>query len=143
MKSVFTIRWDPEAAVLRVMQQGFWSMADFQAFHAQFSAHHERLMRTHGRYRILSDCENFPVQSAEVAEGFRTRFMRFLAENPGRCAIVAGSVLNKLQARLVLPQSQVRTFLHRAQALAWLMAPECQSEGERRAALPLRLYGAG
>lgn len=143
MTSAFTIRWDSEMAVLRVMQQGFWSMADFQAYLAQLSMHHERLMRTRGRYRMLSDCANFPVQSAEVTEAFRIQFTKLHFGHSIRCAIIAGSTLNKLQASRALPQSQVRTFLDRTQALAWLMAPDCQSEGERRADLPLRLHGAG
>ncbi|WP_147418736.1 STAS/SEC14 domain-containing protein [Sphingobium terrigena] len=117
---MFEFSYDPDRNLMRLVQADYWSLADFRAFEAEFTKRHMTIRRTSQNYRVLADCRDFPVQSAEISQAFGAFFDRILNENKGRYAIVASSMLNKLQARRALPQGNVQVFSEPDEAMAWL-----------------------
>ncbi len=73
-------------------------------------------------YRVLADCRDYPVQSTEIGEAFGALFGKLMAENNGHYAIVAGSTLNKIQAKRAIPQANVQVFSDVDEAMTWLFA---------------------
>lgn len=117
---MFDFSYDPDRNLMRLVQEDYWSLADFRAFESEFTKLHTTIRRTNQNYRVLADCRDFPVQSAEISEVFGAFFDRILNENKGRYAIVASSMLNKLQAKRALPQPHVQIFTDPDEAMTWL-----------------------
>lgn len=117
---MFQFSYDPDRILMTVVQQGFWSLADFRAFEAEFLKRHADIRRTHRNYRVVAECRDFPVQSAEVGEAFAVLFGKLMDENRGPYAIVVGSTLNKIQAKRALPQPNVRVFTSPDEAETWV-----------------------
>lgn len=117
---MFQFSYDPDRILMNVVQRGFWSLADFRAFEAEFLKRHVAIRRTHRNYRVIAECRDFPVQSAEVGEAFAVLFEKLMDENRGPYAIVVGSTLNKIQAKRALPQPNVRVFTSPDEAMAWV-----------------------
>jgi hypothetical protein len=114
--------YDEDRAVLTVVQQGYWSMADFRAFERDFLIWHARIRKQRKNYRVLADCSDFPVQSAEIGEAFGALFTTLRPENDAPYAIVVASMLNKLQARRALPFANIELFSDLREAQDWLFA---------------------
>ena len=117
---MFRFAFDRDQILLHVVQQGYWTLAEFRAFEAEFLTLHATIRKTSPSYRVMADCHDFPVQSAEISEAFRIMFEKLMAENHGRYAIVIGSILNKLQAKRALPQPNVQVFADPDEAMRWL-----------------------
>ena len=79
-----------------------------------------------GPFVIFSDCRNYPVQSAEVSEGW-IALLGADTRVTQPYAVLVGSTLGKLQAERLLGAPNLRVFLLEDEATAWL--------GERRRAL--------
>lgn len=118
---MFSFSYDPERVLLKVVQQGYWSMAVFADFERDFLLQHHKIRRAHKNYRVLADCREYPVQSAEIGAAFGKLFVKLLAENEGRYAIIAASTLNKMQAKRAIPQPNVQVFSDPEEALDWLL----------------------
>jgi hypothetical protein len=121
---MFTLGYDPGRILLSVVQQGYWQIAEFRDFEAQYLAQHRKIRTQCKNYRVFSDCRDFPVQSAEIGEAFAVLFQTLLGENMGRNAIIAATALNKLQARRAIPHRHVEIFASDEidKAMAWLFA---------------------
>lgn len=117
---MFDFSYDPDENLIRLVQQGYWSLADFRAFESEFITLHMTIRKVHCDYRVLADCRDFPVQSPEIGEAFGQLFATIMAESKGRYAIVASSILNKLQAKRTLPQPHIQVFTDPDEAMAWL-----------------------
>jgi hypothetical protein len=117
---MFDFSYDPDENLMRLVQQGYWSLADFRTFESEFVKLHTTIRKTNRNYRVLADCREFPVQSPEISEAFGQLFAIIMDENKGRYAIVVGSILNKLQTKRALPQPHVQTFTDPNEAMAWL-----------------------
>lgn len=117
---MFDFSYDPDRNLMHLVQEDYWSLADFRAFESEFTKLHTTIRRTNQNYRVLADCRHFPVQSAEISEAFGAFFDMIMAENKGHYAIVVGSMLNKLQAKRALPQPHVQIFTDPDEAMTWL-----------------------
>lgn len=117
---MFHFSYDPDKILVRLSQQGYWSISVFRAFEAEFLKLHASIRKTNSNYRVIADCSDFPVQSAEIGEAFRVLFNKLMAENKGHYAILARSMLNKLQAQRAFPHPHVQVFMDSDEAMAWL-----------------------
>lgn len=116
--------YDEGRALLTVVQQGYWSMADFRDFERDFLAWHARIRLKRKNYRVLADCRDYPVQSAEISEAFSTLFGKLMPQNDAPYAIVVASMLNKMQARRALPFANIQVFANLDEARDWLVAAD-------------------
>ena len=120
---MFTIEVDEQAAILHLKLTGFWTPDTMRQFAAALVPAVERLQRRCATYSVLSDSTEFPVQSPEVGEGFERIMAAGASRTRGRTAIIVSTMLNKLQAQRVFRSPNVRIFLDRDGALAWLAEP--------------------
>jgi len=127
----YQFSYDEDRALMTIVQNGYWSMETFHAFEAEFLARNRKIFARHKDYRIIAECADFQVQSIEVGLGFAALFKRFMAEFRWRYAIIAGSTMNKLQARRVIPHGNVEIFAtdEREQAMTWLFEPSNDEAG--------------
>jgi hypothetical protein len=114
------IEFDDDLALMTLTLTGYWTMEEFGAYEAAFLAVLQDIRKRHRDFRILSRSAEFPVQSVEVATAFGERIWGAVKDNRGPVALIAGSVLNKMQAERVFPDPNVRVFLSEEEARAWL-----------------------
>lgn len=107
---MFSFSYDPNRTLLSIVQQGYWTVEEFRDYERQFRTHHRAILQEHGSYRVVADCREYPVQSPEVSLAFEKLFQTLMAENHGHYAIVVGSALNRIQARRVIPHTNVEIF---------------------------------
>lgn len=119
----YSFSYDEDRILLTVMQRGYWSIETFRAFEAEFLSYHAEIRRWHRHYRVFAECAEFLVQSNEIGQAFAVLFEKLMAENHGHYAIIAGSTLNRIQAKRVIPQPNVEVFTDRDEAMAWLFEP--------------------
>lgn len=117
---MFHFSYDPDKILVRLTQRGYWSISVFRAFEAEFLKLHSSIRKANSNYRVMADCSEYPVQSAEIGEAFRVLLKKLMEENKGRYAILVGSMLNKLQAQRAFPQPHVQVFMDSDEAMAWL-----------------------
>lgn len=117
---MFSFSYDPARVLLTVVQKGYWPMTVFRDFGREFLAHHDRIRLARKHYRVLADCRDYPVQSAEIGEAFGALFTKLMDENKGHYAIIAASTLNKIQAKRAMPQPNVQVFSETEEAMEWL-----------------------
>lgn len=117
---MFTVSIDEKAGILHLKLIGFWTPDTVRDFAAALIPAVERLRRRHPSYSVLSDSTEFPVQSPEVGEGFERLMAGGASRTGGRTAIIVASMLNKFQAQRVFRAPNIRIFLDRDEALAWL-----------------------
>jgi hypothetical protein len=117
---VYEISFDPESRTLHLLLRGFWTMEVLTRFREDLRARIAELRASGEQFALLSDCRDFPVQSAEVAQGFEQLMVRGAQLHEGASAIVARSVLNKLQAERAFDGPRVRIFLDLEEARHWL-----------------------
>lgn len=117
---MYSFSYDEDHALLTVMQRGYWSIAIFRDFERDFLTQHAQIRARRNSYRVLADCRDYPVQSAEIGEAFGVLFNTLMAENTAPYAIVIGSMLNKIQARRALPFANIRLFSDLREANDWL-----------------------
>ena len=120
---MFTIEADEQAALLRLKLTGFWTAETLRQFVAVLLPAVERMQRGCASYSVLSDSTEFPVQSPELGEGFARIMATGAARTRGRTAILVSTMLNKIQAQRVFRGPNIRIFLDRDEALAWLAEP--------------------
>jgi hypothetical protein len=116
----FEISTDSRRKLLDIEMRGFWDIATFKAFSAEFLSALHSLHRQGGCDAAIVDGREFAVQSREVLDGF-SAMMRdagpFLAK---RTASLISGQLNKMQADHVAESMTRRTFTTREAAEAWL-----------------------
>lgn len=117
---MFELKFHQKEGLLERRLSGFWTPDTAKDYMAQLDALIARIKRTHPNFRTLSDSTGMALQSAEVTIALTEGMKRLFAANPGRVAIIAGSVLNKLQIQRGYPFPNVRVFLNEQSARAWL-----------------------
>lgn len=117
---MYAIRFDPIRRIFHFELHGFWSIGTVIQFGAELLARTTVARVRHGRYAVLSDSREFPIQSAGVAPYFERIMARGIEMDVGPCAIVVGSHLNKLQAERLFQGGRARVVLDYAEAAAWL-----------------------
>lgn len=120
---MYNIEHDPGSNIVNLRLTGFWTLETIDRFTKEFGALATGLARAKRPFVVLSDCREYPVQSAEIGEAWS----RILGSNPivtVPYAVVVRSVLNKLQAERALTAPNVRLFTELHDALDWLA--QCQ-----------------
>lgn len=116
----FEISVDIRRRQLDMSLRGFWDLATFERFAAEFVRALHLLHRHGGLERALVDGSAFAVQSREVM----MRFAEVTRENAAylarRTANVVPGALNRLQVSQVGQRIASRDFKTRAEAQAWL-----------------------
>lgn len=122
-KHVYAFKYEPGSNILNLRLTGFWTMATMEQFTEEFVAVMTSLAKSKRPFVVLSDCREYPVQSAEIGEAWSG----ILGPTPTVTvpyAIVVGSVLNKIQAKRALTAPNVRLFTEMRKASEWLS--QCQ-----------------
>lgn len=117
---MYQFSYDPDRALLSIVQEGYWSMPEYLAYELDYIGHHERIRSRQKHYRVIADCRNYPVQSLEVSQAFGLLFQRLMADNHAHNAIIVGSTLNRIQAKRAIPQANVQVFTDVEEAMVWL-----------------------
>jgi len=126
----YSFAYDEGRALLTVTQRGYWSIETFRAYEREFLHWHDKISTQRCNYRVFSECAEFKVQSNEVAAAFAVLFAKLMDQNHGHYAIIAGSALNRIQAKRVIPHPNVEVFTNRDEAMAWLFEPGSLPEEE-------------
>jgi len=119
---------DPDKHRLLIVLNGFWTMKDFANYEDELVSSSHRAAAMWPDYDVLSDARNFPVQSNEVSAAFCDTGNRLGAEHKRPCAIVVGSMLNKLQAQRMNTNGLIQTFTTMEAAEAWLEEKRAQGQ---------------
>lgn len=117
---MFTIDYDEARAFVRVAGTGTWNpvaLAQFALEARRIEAHHLVGRRD---VRILGDTSRMSVQPEPVALLCRTIVSRLLAKPGLRVALIATSVLVKLQLARTYEGLEVGIFATEEEALAYL-----------------------
>lgn len=121
-----TFQFEIRAArkLLLVTKSGYWDMATFDRFAAAFRDHLRRMRADRGCDHCLIDASAFAVQSSEITAALQMLVESFDPACPRRMAGIISSQLSKLQARRSGDNLRRQVFSTRAEAEAWLFAPE-------------------
>jgi hypothetical protein len=108
--------------LLRVKLSGFWTMETFNAYKRDCGVEIEKLVSHHGRFDMLSDCNDFSIQGPDVSAAFEELKAMSDKMPQNRLAVVTGSALGRLQAERLVGNPHSRIFSTEAAALEWLGA---------------------
>lgn len=116
---MYDIAYDDALNTVNLRLTGFWTKETMDQFIEEFGALATRLGRAKRAFVVLSDCREYPVQSAEIGEAW-SRVLGSAPITTAPYAVVVGSVLNKLQAERALTAPNVSVFADMGAALEWL-----------------------
>lgn len=120
---MYILEFDEQTRVLSQRASGFWNLAEFGRYHAEFTALLSRI-RSDGRpIKMLFDSRDMPPQSAEVVNAFSKMTSADGMNADGRVAILVSGMLSKLQAQRISDNPLVKSFNDEAEARAWLVEP--------------------
>jgi hypothetical protein len=117
---MFELEFDQQEGLLKRRLWGFWSVDDVNNYVAQLDALIARIRIQNPNFQTLSDSAELAPQSAEVRAAMAESMKRICTANPGRVAIVVGSMINKLQVDSIYPYPNVRAFRDEESAREWL-----------------------
>jgi hypothetical protein len=120
----FSLDYDSARNRIDIMICGFWTVETVHAFATAAGAKAHAVRAIRADYDVLIDSTGFPVQANDVADLLPPIANAGLSLTSGRAASVVGSHLNKLQAERTQTHPRMRIFLTRAEAEAWLAAPQ-------------------
>jgi hypothetical protein len=119
---MYRLDHDPVANILHITAEGFWDLPGTAAFGVAAIAKGTAIRLRHGHFAIVVDARNFPIQSGTVAETNSLLMPKARLLTNGPIAIVAGSMLNKLQNERFFSGDRLRHFIDYDQAMAWIDA---------------------
>ena len=122
--SSYDFHFDEATSVLLISIDGFWTSDVARSFKISLLTEVMRHVRRAPVYRTLLDQTTFGVQSVETTEILNSAFEAARKFHKGRVAIVAGSVLSKLQVERNIADPNVRVFTDRSHAETWLRSDE-------------------
>jgi len=117
---VYDVEIDPARKLLIIRLAGFWTPETMKAYQAEVRRKASALHRAGGCERILVDMSDYPIQSAEIAEGHASALRHAADTLCAKAAIVMTSALSKLQASRVATSTGHRFFTDETLAFAWL-----------------------
>lgn len=120
--AMFSVDYDPDRGIVRLMIEGFWDAATVEAFAAETLVALRRARAETGRSLVLTDARSFQVQSLDVATAFDLAELR-IGPARERMAIVVSSALSKMQGQRALAGTDTMFFTDVAAAERWLLAP--------------------
>jgi hypothetical protein len=121
---MFEIHFDENQHLLTVTIEGFWTIATFDQYSTAMRSKMRGLKRRIDHFHMLGRAVDLPIQSPEIVAGFGKLTAELIDMCPGRIAIVAGSMLNKVQASRALSHPHFAVFLDETEARNWLFADE-------------------
>lgn len=116
----FEVSVDIRLRQLTMELRGFWDIATFDAFSAEFTRALHLLHRHGGCERCLVDGSQFAVQSKEILGRFGAVMQENAPYLAKRNASVVPAELNRLQAARVAETINNRYFPSREEAEDWL-----------------------
>ena len=119
---MFDICRDPVRPLIHVTMAGFWSVETVDRYCDALGAAIGPSLAQGERIGVLIDCSRYPVQLASVAERFAAMLTRWPTPSDSSLAgvaIVAGSMLNKLQAERTFGETAM-VFLDGDAASDWI-----------------------
>lgn len=118
---MYTFELQP-SGLLHVETNGFWSVADADAYVAELRERTAAMRRSQGCALVLVDGRESAVQSAEVMARVAA-IQSILIVAPGdRAAYVVKSSLAKMQAQRLSTTEQLKVFLSPDAARTWVLA---------------------
>lgn len=117
---LYTIQISENPSLLRVALRGFWTLDTFHAFMEESGRALQGIIAVHGRFDMLSDCRDFPVQSAEVSAAFLNLKQASTEASGNRIAVYTPSALGRMQAERLLGNPDCKIFASEKDALEWL-----------------------
>ncbi|HEY1124466.1 MAG TPA: hypothetical protein VGE65_02445 [Sphingobium sp.] len=120
---MFDFSDDAEQHLLCIKLTGFWSMETFERYRLEFQDRVRQIHARAGLCKIFIDTSEFPIQSSDVAAGFRDLVDGQQHRKNMLVAIVLPGSLAKLQAERAVGAPHVRFFFGEpVEALDWLRA---------------------
>jgi len=116
----YTIDVQNDPPLLRVAMRGFWTMDTFNAYVRDCGAAMHKLIARHGRFDMLSECNDYPIQGPDVSAAFERLKDMGDQTAQNRIAVVTSSALGRLQAERLIGNQHSRVFGSEAAALEWL-----------------------
>jgi stage II sporulation SpoAA-like protein len=116
----YSIQASTDSTLLRIALRGFWTIATFDAFTAESGRAIHAILARHGRFDMLSDCDDFPVQGPDVSAAFQQLRDSSQEASGNRMAVYTRSALGRIQAERLLGSPDCRIFESEAAALEWL-----------------------
>lgn len=116
---MYSIDYSPETRIMQLRLEGRWTESDFDRFEKDYGSALRQHSLSGESIAMLSDSREFHVQTQEVAN----RFSKLGAGSGAKVvasAIVAGSLLNKMQVERTMGSDKVKVFLDLHEAKAWL-----------------------
>lgn len=116
----YTVQIQEDPPLLRIALRGFWTLDTFNAFFEELGQAGRSLVARHGRFDMLSDCCDFPVQGPEVSAAFLELKQASPVASGNRVAIYTPSALGRIQAERLLGNPDCKIFASETAALEWL-----------------------
>lgn len=117
---MFRTEFDESQLLLITEVSGFWSIETVAAYRLDVLSHVRRVKLRHPFFHILGRGGKLNVQAPEVAHALNQVAIELATLCPGRFAIVAGTMLSKMQASRSGSHERLCTFLDESQAKSWL-----------------------
>lgn len=123
MTATFTLDVDPGRDLVQITMAGFFEPGDIQAFRAARDREHAKLTCAPNQHLTVNDISGMKIQSQEMVASFQA-ILADPAHRSRRLAFVVSRTLARSQLVRALNGRQARCFENRADAEAWLFAPE-------------------
>ena len=102
--------------------RGFWTLADYAAYIADFRAIASPLFAGNRWFGIVVDNTEFGVQSAEVSDALIKSINSGRVEKRAPAALIVKGSLSRMQAQRIGAGAHVRIVGTRREALDWMQA---------------------
>lgn len=127
---MYRFDFDPERKLIIATLEGFWTVAMVERYISDLADFARKAGAGHPSLNLLVRAENMAVQPQEVGEAFTAAEKRFADSiRPGRIAVLAGSVLTKMQASRTFQDPGIRIFFDEKEAFYWLSKPAAEDDG--------------
>jgi hypothetical protein len=119
---MFTVTIEPPHQLMRIEVQGFWQRDTMRAYLAELGRQVDALAAYGGCRRILVNMSDYPIQSAEIAQGHARIVAHGKTEMKAATAVVMKSALSKLQAKRMANLAGQELFDDEPAARRWILA---------------------
>jgi hypothetical protein len=123
MTATFSFDVDPARDLVQITMAGFFTPADIIAFRAEQDSEHRKLTCAPNHHLTINDITGMKVQSQEMVASFQA-VLANPAHRSRRLAFIVSRTLARSQVMRALNGRHARCFENRAEAEAWLFAPE-------------------
>lgn len=114
------ITLDDKAKIVRVFISGVLTVDEARKFHDDLDSLSDDVRRRHGRFALIADTGQAPVQPQEVVSVLPMPH-DFIRAAQDRWAVLVGSMLARMQAERLLAHPQAKAFLTMTEAEHWIV----------------------